>query len=86
MTRKEIYENIKSMNLADEIKAVFGDNFTRVSNVELEKFIASKKPAKKATKSVKNAIVDPAIVRLVSTLQAGCVITKADANFILTGK
>lgn len=87
MTRKELYAKVKSMNLAEEIKKELG-NYTRVSNLELEAFIAkkiAKQASSKKAKATKPKELDlkGAIVRLVSTLQAGCIISKADAEFVL---
>lgn len=39
MSRKELYDKIKELGLADAIKKEFGDNYTRVSSSNLEKFI-----------------------------------------------
>ena len=33
MTRKELYRKIKELNLQDEVKKVYGDNYTRVVKV-----------------------------------------------------
>ena len=49
MTRKELYNKVKSLNLAEEVKKVFGDNYTRVSNADLEQLIAKKEAKSKAT-------------------------------------
>ena len=92
MTRSELYLKIKAMNLAEEVKKTFGDNYTRVSSKNLEALIAKysvkKTGAKSKAKKVIEAPLDveKAIVRLVSTLLAGCVIGKVDADFILLGK
>ena len=41
MSRKEIYAKVKELNLQEEIKKKYGDNYTRVSNTELEAIIAN---------------------------------------------
>lgn len=54
MNRKEIYQQIKSLNLQDKVKAVTGENYTRVSNNQLEAIINKAKAAKpKPTKNNK---------------------------------
>lgn len=40
MNRKELYAKVKKLNLQEEIKNEYGDNYTRVSNTELEAIIA----------------------------------------------
>lgn len=40
MSRKELYAKVKELNLQEEIKQKYGDNYTRVSNTELEAIIA----------------------------------------------
>ena len=39
MTRKELYAFIKDNNLEEAVKECFNDNFTRVSNMDLEKIV-----------------------------------------------
>lgn len=39
MTRKELYKEIVALNLQEEVKKTFGDNYTRVSNIKLQSFI-----------------------------------------------
>ena len=41
MNRKEIYAKVKELNLQEEIKKKYGDNYTRVSNTKLEAIIAN---------------------------------------------
>ena len=40
MNRKELYAKVKELNLQEWIKRKCGDNYTRVSNTELEAIIA----------------------------------------------
>lgn len=88
MTRKAMYSKVKSMGLAEEIKKVFGKNFTNVSNIDLECFINkvttkcsnSSKVTKKAAPDFKTVVV-----RIVSTLQGNKLIDKKDAEFIMQG-
>ena len=39
MERKELYTKIKELGLQEEVKAVYGKNFTQVGNSDLEKII-----------------------------------------------
>ena len=48
MSRKELYAKVKELNLQEEIKKKYGDNYTRVGNTELEAIIA-KHTAKSST-------------------------------------
>ena len=40
MSRKELYAKVKELNLQEEIKKEYGDNYTRVRNIVLETIIA----------------------------------------------
>lgn len=82
MSRKELYAKVKELGVADAIKAKYGDNFTRVSNANLEDFIKGfgkkttpKKVSKAATKSCGEAFI-----KLLSTLQAKKVISAKEAE------
>lgn len=70
MLRKELYAKIKELGAADAIKTKFGDNYTRVSNANLEDFLRGfgKKTPKEA------------MVKLLSTLQAKRVLTAKEAE------
>ena len=39
MDRKQLYNEIKSLGLQDEVKAVTGDNYTRATNEQLKAII-----------------------------------------------
>ena len=52
MSRKELYAKVKELNLQEEIKKKYGDNYTRVDNTKLEAIIA-KHTAKTPTTGVK---------------------------------
>lgn len=81
MSRKELYAKVKELGAADAIKTKFGDNYTRVSNADLEDFLrgfgkkTTKKEKKKATGSYKEAMV-----KLLSTLQAKRALTAKEAE------
>lgn len=91
MTRKELYSKVKELKAEEAIKSKFGDNYTRVSNADLEAFINGfgKKESKKITTKVaapaskaNNGNVKKAFVALLSTLQANKVIKAKDADEI----
>lgn len=91
MSRKELYAKVKELGAADAIKTKFGDNYTRVSNADLEDFLrgfgkkttkkesAPKKEKKEATGSCKEAMV-----KLLSTLQAKRALTAKEAEEVAT--
>lgn len=39
MTRKELYDQITSLQLQDEVKACFGKHYTNCSNIQLETIV-----------------------------------------------
>ena len=86
MSRKELYNKVKELGAAGAIKAKFGDNFTRVSNANLEDFLRGfgKKttPAKKVTKATTKETkgTGSAVVKLLSILQTKKVITAKEAE------
>lgn len=55
MNRKELYEKVKELNLQEEIKKKYGNNYTRVSNSELEATITKYTIKTPTTKGVKNS-------------------------------
>lgn len=88
MTRKEIYAKIKELNLSEEVKKKFGDNYTRVSSDKLEALINSKTSKKKILpiKEVKikqlktTTRTEEALFYLSSLLLSKKVITRAEAD------
>lgn len=96
MSRKELYDKIKELGLADAIKKKFGDNYTRVSSSNLEVFIkvhlenGEKEKKKEAAmeKVVDNPIKTPsdhkgcreAIIKLISILQTKRMIKAKEAE------
>lgn len=85
MCRKDLYKKVKDLNAADAIKKKFGDNYTRISNHDLEfffkefekKLASTAKPKRNAPTGCKVAMVD-----LLSTLQAKKVLTAKEAENI----
>lgn len=84
MTRKEIYAKIKELNLSEEVKKKFGDNYTRVASDKLEALINSKTSKKKTLpiKEVKNkrTNVEAALFFLSSLLLSKKVITRIEVD------
>lgn len=86
MTRKELYNRVKELGAANAIKTKFNDNYTRVSNADLEAFLRgfgkkttpTKKVTKATTKETKGT--SSAIVKLLSILQTKKVMTAKEAE------
>lgn len=98
MSRKELYDKVRDLGLASIIKEKYGDNYTRVSNSNLEECInahmkGNKKKEKKedvadkAVKSPNKTSLDcknckEAVIKLISTLQIRRMITAKEAEEI----
>jgi hypothetical protein len=84
MTRKEIYAKIKELNLSEEVKKKFGDNYTRVPSDKLEALINSKASKKKTLPiqevMIKKTNAEAALFYLSSLLLSKKVITRAEAD------
>ena len=84
MTRKEIYAKIKELNLSEEVKKQFGDNYTRVPSDKLEALINSKTSKKKTLPiqevKIKRTNVEAALFYLSSLLLSKKVITRAETD------
>jgi len=84
MTRKEIYAKIKELNLSEEVKKQFGDNYTRVSSDKLEALINSKTSKKKTLSiqevKIKKNNTEEALFYLLSLLRSKSILTKDEAN------
>ena len=84
MTRKEIYAKIKELNLSEEVKKQFGDNYTRVPSDKLEALINSKTSKKKTLPiqevKIKRTNTEAALFYLLSLLLSKKVITRAEAD------
>jgi hypothetical protein len=84
MTRKEIYAKIQELNLQDEVKKNFGDNYTRVPSDKLEALINSK--TAKKTLPIQEVMIknetntEAALFYLSSLLLSKKVITRAEAD------
>ena len=87
MSRKELYVKVKELGAADAIKTKFGDNYTRVSNADLEDFLrvfgkktTKKEAAPKKEKKEATGFCKEAMVKLLSTLQAKRALTAKEAE------
>ena len=87
MSRKELYAKVKELGVADVIKTRLGDNYTRVSNADLEAFLkgfGKKTTEKEVTPKKKNkeatGYCKEAMVKLLSTLQAKRALTAKEAE------
>ena len=72
MNRKELYAKVKELNLQEKIKKQFGDNYTRVSNVELAFIIANYKKVEKPKNETKESISTVAKESTVATESSKC--------------
>ena len=86
MNRKEMYQHIKSLGLEDEIKAVYGKNYTQCSNVELESVVSNvisslKQVTAKDINVVKLAEV---VSRLINTLEKKRILLPSEINAIFS--
>lgn len=83
--RQELYAKVKELNAASAIQTRYGDNYTRVSNADLEDFLrgfGKKKEAPKKQASAKAEVkdVNKAFIQLLTTLQVKKVITAKEAK------
>lgn len=90
MDRKEAYRIIKENDLADEVKAEFGRNFTQVSTDSLIAFVNNKVKAPSATVTPKSDnVLKDAILMLIDALLSYDSMYESDAEKIkdfLNGK
>ena len=78
MNRKELYNEIKSLGLQDEVKAVTGDNYTRASNEQLKTIIDNAVEGLKCS-NVNNS----ALNKLVEILAKKKILLKSEVNAII---
>lgn len=76
MNRTELYNKVKELGVAEDIKKKYGKNYTNLSNKTLEEAVASYEIPKSEN-------YDKVIIRLVSTLQAKSLLTPEDAEDVL---
>lgn len=78
-TRKELYVEIKKLQLENEVKELFGRNFTQVSSAALNDVITNK-TAKKPEKGTKNITK---VDKLVEVLGKKRILLKSELDYIL---
>lgn len=81
MNRKELYAKVKELNLQEEVKKKYGDNYTRVGNTELEAIIAkytTKLSAKVAKGSCKSCKCD----KLIEVLKKKYILLNSEVAYI----
>ena len=85
MTRKEIYEEIKSLKLQGEIKAKFGCSYTNVSNEYLEKVVNQAKAALNPVNEVipKTVSSNKVLNKLIEVLSKKNILLKSEVYYIL---
>lgn len=85
MNRKELYLEINSLGLRDEIKAIFNKNYTNVSSKDLEAVVAKAKEALNPVKYVipKTVSSNKILKRLVEVLSKKNILLKSEVNYIL---
>ena len=72
MNRKELYAKVKELNLQEEIKKKYGENYTRVSNAALAFIIANYKKVEKPKSETKVSISKVAKESTVATKSCKC--------------
>ena len=87
MSRKDLYAKVKQLDIAEAIKSAYGDNYTRVSNADLEAFInkteASKKVKKSPAKNISTKGEKAAFIKLLSILQARKIVSAKEAEEVV---
>ena len=78
MKRKELYNEIKSLGLQDEVKAVTGDNYTRASNEQLKAIIDNAVEGLKCSNENNSALN-----KLVEILAKKKILLKSEVNAII---
>lgn len=73
MTRKEVYQQVKNLNLQEEIRAFFGVNYTNVGTKELISFVNNALQASEC---------DCAFCRLLEVLAKKNILLKSELAYI----
>ena len=84
MNRKELYVEIKKLNLQDKVKELFGENYTRVKNEDLANIIASVKKVvpKKETKNNTKVKTVSKVDKLINLLYVKHILLKSEVESI----
>lgn len=80
MKRAQLYNEIKNLNLQDEVKAVTGDNYTRATNAQLKSIIDNAVAGLKKPKEVKSNI---AFIKLVEVLSKKKILLTSEVDAIM---
>lgn len=86
MSRKDLYAKVKQLGIAEAIKSTYGDNYTRVSNADLETFINKTEASKKVKKSPVQTSANrkkAAFIKLLSILQARKIVSAKEAEEVV---
>lgn len=81
MDRKQIYNEIRSLGLQEEVVKTFGKNYTQCSNVDLLSIINSIKDSKKA---VENKSCFCAFDKLIEILQRKRILLNSEVQEIMS--
>lgn len=80
MKRAQLYNEIKNLNLQEEVKAVTGDNYTRATNEQLKAIIDKAVAGLKKPKEVKNNV---AFIKLVEILSKKKILLVSEVDAIM---
>lgn len=82
MSRKELYAKVKELNLQEEIKKKYGDNYTRVGNIELEAIIAKHTAKTLITEEVKGGCSKSKGDKLIEVLKKKHILLDSEIAYI----
>lgn len=83
MTRKEVYQKIKLLNLQNKVKEEYGDNYTRIATVSLMNLIKeAEKPLKQSTSNKESKIPYFKIDKLIEVLTNKHILLKSEIDYI----
>lgn len=82
MSRKELYVKVKELNLQEEIKKKYGDNYTRVGNTELEAIIAKYTAEAPTTGGVKGGCDKGKCDKLIEVLKKKHILLGSEVAYI----
>lgn len=80
MNRKELYNEITTLGLKEEVKARFGKNYTMVSNENLQKVVDE---AHKTLNAAAPGVICNALVKLVEILGKKKILLKSEIDAIM---
>lgn len=92
MNRKELYNQITSLGLQDEVKATYGKNYTQCTNAQLATVVsgatkmleeAAKSSASKKEESIPTEVGPSSFQKLVEILQRKKILLKSEVDAIM---